>query len=262
METYFVEGNGQQYFVKVGAQIERHLTMAEIGLTPPLLAYGHLDDGVSIIVQRFIRGRTPSRTDFRDQLEKVAELVRQMHSQPNVQSTLPPAASNSYKEAGVRALHHLRQKWVRYRSQLPGVAAFIDANLEEIALQIDQFSGEGLVASHNDICNANWLFTSNGSIYIVDLDSMAMDDPAFDSGALLWWYYPPELRQPFLQIAGYPDDEQFRFRMRIRMALHCLSITLPREQSFDSFRPDNYAAALEDFKAVLAGKENPQGYTE
>jgi hypothetical protein len=50
--------------------------------------------------------------------------------------------------------------------------------------------------------NANWLFVSCRKIYIVDLDSMAMDDPAFDLGALLWWYYPPEFRQRFLKLAG------------------------------------------------------------
>lgn len=260
METYFAEGNGKRYFVKVGAQIERYLAMAEIGLTPPVLLSGSLDNGVSIIVQPLIRGRTPSRDDYRDRLEKVTALVRNMHEHPRVQGTLPPAASKSHKEAGVRALHHLRQKWTHYRSQVPEVATFIDDSLDEIALQIDQFPGEGLVASHNDICNANWLFASDGNVYIVDLDSMAMDDPAFDMGALLWWYYPPELRQRFLDMAGYPYDEEFRFRMRVRMALHCLSITLPREQSFDQFNHNMYAAALQDFKAVLAGKENPQGY--
>jgi hypothetical protein len=44
------------------------------------------------------------------------------------------------------------------------------------------------------------------------------------------------------------------------MALHCLSITLPRERSFDEFDPATYAESLVDFKAILAGEENPQGY--
>ena len=59
-----------------------------------------------------------------------------------------------------------------------------------------------------------------------------MDDPAFDLGAILWWYYPPELRGQFLELAGYSYDHELRFRMQVRMALHCLSITLPRERKF------------------------------
>lgn len=261
METYFAEENRQRYFVKVGAQPERYLALAEIGLTPPVRASGQLDSGTSIIVQPFITGRTPSRIDYRDQMEKVAALVRKMHHHPRVREALHPASSSSHKDAGLRALEHLRLRWARYRARVPNVTNFVDSRLEELARQIEQFSTEGLIASHNDICNANWLFASHGEIYIVDLESMGMDDPAFDLGAVLWWYYPPDLRQRFLDIAEYPYDEQFRFRMRVRMALHCLSITLPRERSFDRFNVDTYAQALEDFSAILDGKENPQGYT-
>lgn len=259
-ETYFVEGNGQRYFVKIGVEVERYLAMADVGLTPPVLSFGRLENGVSIIVQPLVAGQTPSRIDFQNRLQTVAALVRHMHYHPGVKQILPAAALSSHKHAGLQALNALRLKWGHYRERVPHVAAFVEDSLDELALQIDRFSTEGLVASHNDICNANWLFTSDAEIYIVDLDCMAMDDPAFDLGALLWWYYPPELRWQFLDIVGYPYDEDLRSRMRVRMALHCLSITLPRERSFDSFNPDNYAGALEDFKAVLAGKENPQGY--
>ena len=91
---------------------------------------------------------------------------------------------------------------------------------------------------------------------------MAMDDPALDMGALLWWYYPPELRQQFLKIAGYRYDDEFKFRMRIRMAMHSLNITLPREGSFDNLDPGTYHESLNDFRAVLNGEENPMGYDE
>src|SRR5262245_56972367 len=71
METYFAEGNGQKYFVKVGAPVERYLLMGEIGLTPPVIAYGELENGLSIIVQPLIDGWRPSTKDFCDQLENV-----------------------------------------------------------------------------------------------------------------------------------------------------------------------------------------------
>jgi hypothetical protein len=89
---------------------------------------------------------------------------------------------------------------------------------------------------------------------------MAMDDPALDMGALIWWYYPPALRQRFLNVAGYRYDDEFKFRMRMRMAMHCLDITLPRGQSFDRFDPGTYNESLRDFRAILNGEENPEGY--
>jgi len=260
METYFVWGDGQDYFVKVGAPVERYLAMAEIGLTPPVSAYGELEGGLTIMVQPFIEGWKPSQTDYRDGLEKVAELIRKMHGHPRVKDVLQLPSTDLYKEAGLRALDHLRQKWERFKARVPNVAGFVDNSLEYLAQQIDLFSGEGLVTSHNDICNANWLFASNGKIYVVDFESMSIDDPALDVGALLWWYYPPGLRGRFLDLARYPHNDEFKSRMQVRMAMHCLNITLPREQSFDSFDADQYGGLLMDFRALVEGRENPEGY--
>jgi hypothetical protein len=260
LETYFVQGNRYDYFVKVGAPVERYQVMAEMGLAPPVLSVGQLESGLPIIVQPLIKGQTPSRLDFQNRLETVAALIHKMHSDPRIKSALKPASSTLYQEMALQSLHHIRQKWERYKEQVTDVADFVDKSLEKLARQIDQLSGEGLAACHNDICNANWLFASDGKIYILDLESMSMEDPALDMGALLWWYYPPEMRQRFLEIAGYSYDDEFKVRMQIRMALHCLSIPLPREHSFDEFRPDLFYAFLLDFKAVLDGQENPQGY--
>jgi thiamine kinase-like enzyme len=234
--------------------------MSEIGLTPPVILHGQLESGLPIIVQLVIRGRKPSRSDYRERLIEVAELIREMHGHARIREALPGTSSNLYKDAGLSALDRLRRKWERHKAQVPQVADFVDSNLDDLGRQINLFSGEGLVASHGDICNANWLFGSDGKIYVLDFDSMSMDDPAFDVGALLWWYYPPELRQQFLDAAGYRYDDEFKFRMRIRMAMHCLDITLPREGSYDRFDPESYSEWLEDFRAIMQGQENPEGY--
>ena len=260
METYVVQASEQRYFVKVGVAVERYQAMADIGLTPPILACRQLESGSSIIVQPLINGHNPSRRDYREQLEKVAALIQRMHSDPRVRAKLSSVPSRLHKDAGFSALNSLRKRWEHYRAEVSDVAGFVDQSLDTLESQIGKFSTEGLVCSHNDICNANWLFTDNGDIYVVDFESMSMDDPAFDLGALLWWYYPPELRRKFLDVAGYPYDSDVMFRMRVRMALHCLSITLPRERSFDKFNPKRYDEALVDFRAILDGKENPQGY--
>lgn len=260
METYLAHGFKRSYFVKVGVQVDRYLTMADLGLTPPVILHGQLESGVSVIVQLFVEGRRPSRLDFHERLTEVAELVNKMHHHPRIVEGLSPAPSNLYQEAGLRAWEHLRSRWEDHKKLVQGVAEFVDNQLIKINRQINDFSGEGLVASHGDICNANWLFASDGRIYIVDLESMSMDDPAADMGALLWWYYPPELREQFLNLAGYSYNEEFKHRMQIRMAMHCLHIILPRENSFDTFEPESFEDSLQDFRAIMNGKENPQGY--
>ena len=259
-ESYFVQGNGQRYFVKVGVHVERYLAMAEIGLTPPAILHGQLASGATVLVQSFIDGREPSRKDYRERMSDVAEVVHKLHNNPRSKEVLEAVSSNLYKDAGLLALERLRQKWENYKAQVPSTAGFVDESLEQIEKQVNQFSGRGLVASHGDICNANWIFASDGKIYLIDFDMLKMDDPAADLGALLWWYYPPELRESFLETAGYRHDDDFKLRMQIRMAMHCLDILLPRENSFGQFKPESFRESLRDFRAALAGKENPEGY--
>jgi hypothetical protein len=259
-ESYFAHGFKRTYFVKVGVQVGSYLAMAEIGLTPPVIVHGQLESGVSVIVQSFITGHEPSRSDYRERMIEVAELIREMHNSPRVKGVLQAAPSNLYKHAGLQALDRLRQKWERCKAQVPSVAGFVDGSLEHLAGQVNQFSGEGLVASHGDICNANWLFASGGKIYLIDFDLMKMDDPALDLGALLWWYYPPGLRGSFLEVAGYRYDDELKFRMQVRMAMHCLDILLPRGESFDQFKPESFGESLLDFRTILEGQENPEGY--
>jgi thiamine kinase-like enzyme len=248
------------YFIKVGARVERYQVMAELGLTPAVLAAGQLTDSATILVQPRIEGRNPSRQDFQRHPERFANAIREMHNSAALKQVLPPRSSDSYQVVGLETLAEVQRRWAQFRPQVSAVAAFVDAKIEILKDQLKQLPGGGLVASHNDICNGNWLVTADEKVYLVDLEAMALDDPALDLGALLWWYYPPEMRPDFLAVAGYHNDMEFREKMRIRMAIHCLNIILPRDHSFDKFNADSFADALEDFRAVVSGAENPQGY--
>ncbi len=141
---------------------------------------------------------------------------------------LPRVSSDLYREAGLGVLADIQSRWERHKPQVPEVAGFVDESLDLLRRQVMEFKGAGLVASHNDICNGNWLLGEDGALYLIDLDSMSLDDPALDLGATLWWYYPPGLREEFLHQAGYSGDPEFERRMQVRMAMHCLHILLPR----------------------------------
>jgi thiamine kinase-like enzyme len=261
-ETYFARCNEYAYFVKLGGQATRYQVAASMGFTPPVLAAGVLGDGTSIIVQPYILSKRPSRRDYHVRLEQFASAINHIHHSDEIKQVLPKISSTLHSTVGLKVLARIRQKWDIYRSQVPGVADFIDESLDNLREQVMNFQGKGLVASHNDICNANWLIASDGRLYLIDLDSMSLDDPAVDIGATLWWYYPPKLRKSFLTKAGYTNDTTFEKRMQVRMAMHCLNIMLPREQGFDEFDPASFAASLTDFRAILAGKENPEGYDD
>ena len=261
-ETYLAHSNEHAYFVKVGVQISRYQAMASIGLSPQVLVADYLSDGTSIVVQPYIAGRNPSRKDYHANLEQIATIINKTHHSFEVKQILPKVSSNLYCVVGLESLAHIQQRWECYKSQVPSVADFVDESLDYLKQQVIDFQGTGLVASHNDICNANWLISPDGRLYLIDLESMSLDDPAVDIGATLWWYYPPELWQRFLAIVGYANDKAFENRMQVRMAMHCLNITLPREHSFDEFDPASFTESLTDFRAILAGEENPQRYED
>lgn len=261
-ETYFAQCNGHAFFIKLGVQATKYQVVASIGLTPQVLAVDSLRDGTSIIVQPYITGKRPSRNDFHIRLEQFASAINQIHHNPEIKQVLPKVSSDLYSVVGLESLAHIQQKWECHKSKVPGVADFVDESLDYLRQQVTGFQGTGLVASHNDMCNANWLISTDGQLYLIDLESMSLDDPAVDIGATLWWYYPPKLRENFLVKAGYINDIAFDKRMQVRMAMHCLNITLPREQSYDEFNPASFDESLTDFRAVLAGKENPEGYDD
>ncbi len=259
-ETYFARSDNKVYFVKLGSEVAKYQVMASIGLTPLILTEGSLEDGTSIMVQTYIEGQTPTRRDYQTHLEDFATALHKVHHSAELKQVLPEVSTDKYSAIGLQVLNEIQTRWNKFRHLVPRSADLVDEGIIQLREKVKGFQGTGLVASHNDICNANWIITPDIKLYLIDLDSMSIDDPALDIGAILWWYYPPEIRQEFLEIVGYADHNEFMTRMRVRMAMHCLNIILPRENSFDTFDPNSFSENLTDFKAIIAGEENPQGY--
>lgn len=259
-ETYFAHSGSGDLFIKLNSDAMRLSIAGQLGLTPPLLAEGRLSDGTVITVQPRIAGRTPTCADLQARLETVALAVFRLHNSEELKSALPPVASGDYRALALDALQRIRSRWGQFRENVLTEAPSVDRALDLIRERIEGFTGSGPVASHNDICNANWIFDADGRVYLVDMDAMSLEDPACDLGAILWWYYPPYMRDRFLKLAAPVPDPDLPARMRTRMAMHALSITLPREGSFDTFDPTTYQQSLTDFRALLRNEENPQGY--
>jgi thiamine kinase-like enzyme len=261
-ESYFARHEGRSHFIKLGVQVERYRILAELGLSPRIVASGQLADGTPVLVQERVPGRMPSRKDFRENWQAFAAALRLVHASRPLQSSLTARSSARYADLGRECLEAVAARWEAHRARVPEAAGEVDRRLDDLRLQVSRFRGEGLVASHNDVCNGNWLLADDGRLYLLDYDSMTLDDPAQDLGAILWWYYPPEMRADFIRASGVDDGPEFRLRMQVRMAIHCLNILLPRPGSFDRFDAAAFAADLVDFHAAAAGRENPQGYGE
>lgn len=261
-ETYIARSGQEAVFIKLEAHVERYRALADSGITPPVLATGTLDDGVAILVQTAVTGRTPRWRDYRTHLEGFAAIIRRMHACPALQQILPPVTAQDYRQAALTFLAALHERWEKVKVLVPREADLVDYGLAILTEAAASLEGEGLVASHNDICNANWIITAEERLYLVDLESMSADDPAVDIGATLWWYVPPVLRPRFLQAAGHANEPGFDRRMQVRMAMHCLHILLPRQDTFDRFDAAGFATALIDFRACLAGGDNPHGYDD
>jgi thiamine kinase-like enzyme len=259
-ETYFARSAEDSFFIKLGADTRRYKIMSGMGIAPDVIATGLLEDGSSILVQQWVSGRMPSRQDFREQMHAFAHILLLTHQSENLKGVLPQFSSQDYKSAGVAMIAVVEKRWLKIKPHVLALSDEVDQKIQYLKDHVEQFTGSGLVASHNDVCNGNWLIAQDGRIYLLDYEMMALDDPAADLGAILWWYYPPEMRGDFIGMAGYEDNKEFRFRMRIRMAVHALNIILPRADSFDRFSSEMFGDALVDFRALVAGEENPQGY--
>jgi thiamine kinase-like enzyme len=260
-ESYFADTDKLAFFVKLGVQVERYLVMFELGLSPGLVTTGSLTDGTNLIIQEKVIGRHPSRKDFHRHLDQFAHAIGTTHRCENLKALLPQKISNSYIDACLESLSQIEKRWALYKPLVkPACAVFVNEGIDYLREEIIQIQGAGLVASHNDVCDGNWLVSLAGRVYLIDYEEMSLGDPALDIGAIMWWYYPPNLRTQFLEIAGYRNDSDFLNRMRICMAVHCLNIILPRVNSFDHFEAGSFDESLDDFRAVLNGLNNPRGY--
>ena len=259
-EKYIAESNGTKYFVKLDVKIDRYEILSELGISPKIVNHGCLNDGTSVIVQEYISGHNPSPKDFQSHIYDVATILSNVHNNRKLQTVLKKDEINTCQEAALKAFYGIVERWEYNKKELVAYNGYIDDSLMQIKSNIRQIEGKNLASVHNDICNANWVISDNGFIFLVDLESMLIEDPSVDIGALLWWYYPYDMREQFCEIIKVDYNNELKNRMQLRMAMHCLNIMLPRLNSFDVLDLEWFAMFFDDFKAIMEGKDNPKGY--
>jgi len=134
------------------------------------------------LVQEHISGRIPSRSDFQKKLAIFAQIIRDTHQSEHVIRILPERDIESYSQAGLDIIECISRRWKKFRSQVPSVVEYVEEKIEYLKAEVTKFSGSGLVASHNDVCNGNWLIADDGTVYLLDYEGMSLD--AFQDGLL------------------------------------------------------------------------------
>ena len=121
-EAYIAQDGTDTYFIKLDAQHPQTELMAALDLTPKVIVSGVLESGTTILVQAYVRGHMPSWQAFRQNLKSFALLLKKTHNNREIKGVLPEAASELYRDAGIRALDRILERWEPFRPQVPTLA--------------------------------------------------------------------------------------------------------------------------------------------
>lgn len=86
----------------------------------------------------------------------------------------------------------------------------------------DQFYNIDARVCHGDLYHSNFLRTSNGQIYLVDWEQVAIADPISDITNLLVAYYPPSQWQAWLDEYGLKINDNVYKRIQWYSLINCL----------------------------------------
>ena len=142
-----------------------------------------LEDGTTIMVQEFISGRTPTRHDYRNHIEDFANAINKIHHCDEIKKTLPKPENDQFSTIGTSVLNDIDKRWNKYNHLVPDSADFVDQGINQLREAVYQFTGSGLVASHNDICNS--VITSY-SIHYTKLYDKTQYDARSDNNIRSW----------------------------------------------------------------------------
>lgn len=253
----FVARQGEEsLFVKLGPVHPALDRLAEMGVTPSILARGD-HDGEEFTVSQYSWGVVANRAWIRKHADALVDLFNVVQQDGTLRALLgsaSPAATLDEHLATVVTRLIVR---VEHASAPVFRSPGIRAALERLRATRHRVDDVPLVPAHTDPHPANVLVTPERT-YLVDWDGIRLSDPMRDIGLLLWWFMPPEewpltLRRFWLPEAASATaiDRVFWWSAvtSLRAALW-IDQHVPDEGAITSF--------LEDFREAEARRPNPK----
>lgn len=236
-------------FVKLGDWNPGRGRLAELGITPPLVAAG-THEGAPFSVHELVPGRHPDpawmtehRLDIADLVltyQRDRELAKALCGIPDI--TLSAHLDNVLREVA-NGVHGASSP----RLHAPEVA---DA-ITRLAQRTGAVEHQPLVPSHTDPNITNVLIAAD-RIYLIDWDGITWSDPLRDIRLLLWWYVPEARWRDILLRMGVPESgiDGAAERVHWWSAVNSLRVALwidrnvPNEGAIASFLEDLFAAEV------------------
>lgn len=236
----FVGAHGpHRRFVKPDTRTDVVERVAALGIAPPVVAAGERD-GRSYVIQEWMKGASPERGWFTDELDAWADIVAAYQGDARLREMLGDAElpAEVYADALVRRAS---------TSATPEVARRVQESAPTRSVE--------LVPTHGDPNLTNFLLAGDRA-YIVDWDDAALSDPMRDIGQLLWWYVPEDHWPRALARFGLRDDTEARDRLYWWVAAESLDVALRLEAEGNQPAASGF---LDDAVAALEHRPNPRG---
>lgn len=184
------------------------------GISPRLVWTKRIGSGDVITAQEWCNGRNLSRKEM--DWKRVAHILKKLHSSVRLKKmlqnvggsrTLPEDLINDFEMSlPVEIANHPTVKEA----------------LNQVYDHIDQLAvNEEFVVCHGDTSHKNWLLSDEDELYLVDWDSVAFADPAYDIGQLLSRYLNKDQWSEWLKAYDGNYTEFFERRVYLYSLLCC-----------------------------------------
>lgn len=247
-ETAFVAVRGdRRVFLKTGVGVPILRRLAELEITPPMIALGEFE-GHSYVIQEFVDAAYPDAQWFAEHLSELAYLVRTYQQDELLHSLLAAPRLTYFAED----LSWVERCYSAVRDTY-GDHTPIQAAYTRLLEQLPEVGITMPGVTHGDLSRKNFLPTPDRT-YLVDWDAVALSDPMRDLGPFLWWYVPPTRWQEFLLAYDTPLGEAVFERMywwAARTSLEIVHGLLAR--GYSRLATD----FLIDFLAAVEREDNP-----
>jgi aminoglycoside phosphotransferase (APT) family kinase protein len=194
--------------VKLGSPASALRRLAELEVTPPVVAWGE-EDGSPYTVQVLAAGEQPEAAWFAAHVLELAELVRRYQRDERLAQLLRDDPSRDRLDvAGAASMFD----WIPPRHGSP---MWTDEVLEARAawrrLAAD-LATIPAVPVHADPHGGNYV-AADGRLFLIDWDEVDLSDPWRDAGIQLWWHVPGPRWADFVAVLGATLDDTLASRI-------------------------------------------------